>query len=172
MESPSRSGRGCCAGKVHEDTLEYLEGVARAREIESREALEDQVAPTFGLESGRVLSYGARRFHVVLDEDLYPLVRDEQGRDHRQPPEAAPGEDPAAIERAWRDWLLLREGLHLSPGLPAGSRAHDQPQRITALTFTKGWPKGARVAPVEVEPVCYSEAMRDLHRMAAAAHQV
>lgn len=65
---------------LRERAEQYLKEVAEAREL-SEEQLQDRLTPTLGLDDDRALTFdfGSRHFSVRFDENLLPVIYDQQG---------------------------------------------------------------------------------------------
>jgi hypothetical protein len=91
---------------------EFMEAIAQDRGM-SRAQLEDRIVPDLDLnEHGtRVFDFGPRRFTVVLDADLKPVIRDEAGKLKSDLPKPAAKDDAAKANAALADWKILKKQL-------------------------------------------------------------
>ncbi len=98
--------------KVHGAALQAFSSAARALDLTDLE-LEDRIVPDYGLDARgrRVFDYGARTFELVFRENLYPALRDEDGKVHKSPPRARKSDDRLKVEQVKRAWSDLNEHL-------------------------------------------------------------
>jgi hypothetical protein len=89
-----------------------LDALAEQRGLSAAE-LEDRVVPTFGLDDagGLDLDYGARRFRVVFDEELKPLVLDENGKRIKDLPKPGAKDDAALATPANERYKQLKKDV-------------------------------------------------------------
>ncbi|BAL89716.1 hypothetical protein AMIS_44960 [Actinoplanes missouriensis 431] len=96
--------------------------------------LADRLVPDFGLgdRSTLTLDYGPRRFGVTFDEQLRPIVMDEDGRTRKELPKPGAGDDEALATAAYRRFSGLKKDLR--------SVAADQVRRLEeAMVVRRRW---------------------------------
>ncbi|WP_026404720.1 DUF4132 domain-containing protein [Actinomadura rifamycini] len=101
------------------------------------EQLADRLVPDFGLDAsgGLVLDYGRRRFHVGFDENLRPLVRDENGAARKALPKPGAKDDPEMAPAAYKRFAALKKDVQMV--------AADQIHRLERSMLTRRrWPVG------------------------------
>lgn len=125
----SRRGRSW----LKKGAQEILEDIAAHRGL-SPDELEDQTAPTLGLDAGGslTLDYGPRRFTVTFDEHLHPQIRDEDGERVAKVPAVRKTDDKALAKAAKKTWSTLKKD--------AENLAKDQVDRLQrAMASTRTW---------------------------------
>ncbi|WP_143014807.1 DUF4132 domain-containing protein [Glycomyces harbinensis] len=77
------------------------------------EQLADRLVPDFGLDgdTSLVLAYGPRRFTVAFDEQLKPVVSDEDGKPLRSLPRPNADDDAALADAAYERFAQLKRDL-------------------------------------------------------------
>ncbi|MFB4317819.1 DUF4132 domain-containing protein [Actinomadura sp. 21ATH] len=99
------------------------------------EQLADRLVPDFGLDAsgGLVLDYGRRRFHVGFDENLRPLVRDEDGAARKALPKPGAKDDPELAPAAYKRFAALKKDVRMV--------AADQIHRLEkSMLARRRWP--------------------------------
>lgn len=112
---------------------EKIDEVAAALEL-SPDQLADRLVPSLGLDArGNLdLDYGPRRFRVGLDEQLKPLVRDEDGARRKDLPKPTAKDDEALASEAYARFSVFKKELK---GLAA-----DQIRRLErAMVTQRSW---------------------------------
>jgi hypothetical protein len=96
------------APSVMEAAVRLLQTAARDRGLSVSE-LADRITPTCGLDARgtRQWSYGPRTFTLHIDDHFGLRVRDAKGEILSELPPASPGDDPALVEAARRDWHVV-----------------------------------------------------------------
>ncbi|MFK8000649.1 MAG: DUF4132 domain-containing protein [Polyangiales bacterium] len=100
----------------------------------SADELEDQTAPSLGLDAGGslTLDYGPRRFTVTFDEHLHPLIHDEAGERVAKIPAVRKSDDGALAKAAKKTWSTLKKD--------AEALAKDQVERLQrAMASERSW---------------------------------
>ncbi len=97
---------------------EFMEAIAKDRGL-SREQLADRIVPTLDLDENgsRVFDFGPRRFHLVLGDDLRPLLRDDSGEVKPDLPRPGKADDAARAAEAIESWKALKKQLKEVVGL-------------------------------------------------------
>ena len=116
--------------KAREKMDEVAEGLGL-----SAEQLADRLVPTFGLspEGSMVLDYGDRRFTVGFDEQLKPIVADEDGSRRKALPKPAAKDDPNLAPAAYAAFTGLKKDVK--------TIAADQLRRFErAMVTGRRWP--------------------------------
>ncbi|MEU4645598.1 DUF4132 domain-containing protein [Micromonospora sp. NPDC023814] len=96
--------------------------------------LADRLVPDFGLDDQNTLTldYGPRRFVVSFDEQLKPLVMDEDGRRRKELPKPGANDDEALATAAYQRFAGLKKDLR--------SVATDQIRRLEeAMVIRRRW---------------------------------
>ena len=119
---------------VKKAARETMEQIASARGL-SRAELEDRIVPDLGLDErgGRDLDFGPRRFRVLLDGQLNPVVRETDGKPRGDLPKPNAKDDPAKAEAAVAGWKLLKKQLKEVTKLQA-------PRLELAMVTMRRWP--------------------------------
>ncbi|MEV4000813.1 DUF4132 domain-containing protein [Actinomadura sp. NPDC049753] len=115
---------------------EKIEEVADGLGLTS-EQLADRLVPDFGLDAGGglVLDYGQRRFHVGFDENLRPIVRDEDGAARKALPKPGAKDDPELAPAAYKRFAALKKDVR--------TVAVDQIHRLEkSMLARRRWPIG------------------------------
>jgi predicted DNA-binding WGR domain protein len=91
---------------------EFMEAIAKDRNM-SRAQLEDRIVPDLDLDERgtRVFDFGPRRFTVVLDADLKPVICDEAGKLKSDLPRPGAKDDETKANAALADWKILKKQL-------------------------------------------------------------
>ncbi|WP_165495330.1 DUF4132 domain-containing protein [Actinomadura roseirufa] len=91
---------------------EKIEEVARRLGL-STERLADRLVPTFGLDAGgsMVFDYGPRRFVVGFDEQLRPVISDEDGKVRKSLPKPGVKDDPERAPVAYKAFAALKKDV-------------------------------------------------------------
>jgi hypothetical protein len=118
------------------------EAQARIREVADRlglstEQLADRLVPDFGLDAdgSLVLDYGPRRFVVGFDEQLGPVVADEDGKRRKALPKPGAKDDAEAASAAYKAFAGLKKDVR--------TVAADQLRRLeTAMVTGRRWTPG------------------------------
>ncbi|TDD94785.1 DUF4132 domain-containing protein [Actinomadura rubrisoli] len=126
------TGLGVLAGIGSDVALMHLHGIAQKvkfkalkaeaqRRIEevaghlglSTEQLADRLVPGFGLDAdgSLTLDYGPRRFTVTFDEQLKPVVADEDGKRRKALPSPGAKDDPELAPAAHRAFAALKKDV-------------------------------------------------------------
>ena len=89
-----------------------MDEVAEARGL-TAEQLADRLVPDFGLDAhgSMVLDYGERRFHVGFDEQLKPVVADEDGSRRKLLPKPGAKDDPSLAPLAYARFAGLKKDV-------------------------------------------------------------
>ncbi|MBA9003514.1 DUF4132 domain-containing protein [Thermomonospora cellulosilytica] len=98
------------------------------------EQLADRLVPTLGLDDGGrlTLDYGPRRFVVGFDEQLKPVIADEDGRPRKALPKPGAKDDPELAPAAHKRFAALKKDVR--------TIASGQLQRMErAMTFGRTW---------------------------------
>ncbi len=105
-------GRSTRMNSLQKSALEYVQGCARRAGC-SLEEFEDTCVPDCGMgtDGKRMFSYGERTFEVTVGENFYPVVRDEQGKVHKNLPRARKTDDVVAVGEAKDAWNHLKGSL-------------------------------------------------------------
>ncbi|MEU4563466.1 DUF4132 domain-containing protein [Actinoplanes sp. NPDC023936] len=96
--------------------------------------LADRLVPDFGLDDRNTLTldYGPRRFVVTFDEQLKPVVTDEDGRRRKELPKPGAHDDEALATAAYKRFAGLKKDLR--------SVAGDQVRRLEeAMVIRRRW---------------------------------
>ncbi|WP_119727239.1 DUF4132 domain-containing protein [Thermomonospora amylolytica] len=99
------------------------------------EQLADRLVPALGLDDGGrlTLDYGPRRFVVGFDEQLKPVIADEDGRPRKALPKPGAKDDPELAPAACKRFAALKKDVR--------TIASGQLQRMErAMTFGRTWP--------------------------------
>lgn len=107
----------------------------------SAEQLADRLVPDFGLdaEGSLVLDYGGRRFRVGFDEQLKPVVADEDGTRRKLLPKPAAKDDPVQAPAAYARFAGLKKDVK--------TIAADQIRRLErAMVHGRRWTAGEQRA--------------------------
>ncbi|HWI04048.1 MAG TPA: DUF4132 domain-containing protein, partial [Acidimicrobiales bacterium] len=107
----------------------------------SAEQLADRLVPDFGLDAGgsMVLDYGGRRFRVGFDEQLKPVVADEDGSRRKLLPKPSSKDDPALAPLAYAQFAGLKKDVK--------TVATDQIRRLErAMVNGRRWTAGEQRA--------------------------
>jgi predicted DNA-binding WGR domain protein len=121
--------------KVRFEALKYgADSRVRAVAAElglTSDQLADRLVPDFGLNDRNTLTldYGPRRFVVTFDEQLKPLVMDEDGRRRKELPRPGANDDEALATAAYRRFSALKKDLR--------SVAADQVRRLEEAMVTR-----------------------------------
>jgi len=93
---------------LRERADEVLGDIAIEREV-TRDELEDLVVPDCGLDikGRREFDFGPRQFVAYLDEDLSPMLQDEDGKVRKSFPTMRQSDDPAMVAAARDEWKLF-----------------------------------------------------------------
>lgn len=104
----SRRGRSWLKKRAQE----ILEDIAAHRGL-SPDELEDQTAPTLGLDDkgALTLDYGPRRFHVTFDEGLQPRIHNEEGERVAKIPPVRKSDDSALAKAAKKTWATPKKDV-------------------------------------------------------------
>ncbi|HVL07005.1 MAG TPA: DUF4132 domain-containing protein [Acidimicrobiales bacterium] len=105
------------------------------------EQLADRLVPDFGLDAGgsMVLDYGGRRFRVGFDEQLKPVVADEDGSRRKLLPKPSSKDDPALAPVAYAQFAGLKKDVK--------TVATDQIRRLErAMVNGRRWTAGEQRA--------------------------
>ncbi len=91
---------------------EFMEAIARDRGM-NRAQLEDRIVPDLDLDERgtRVFDFGPRRFTIVLDADLKPLVREESSKLKSDLPKPGAKDETDKAHAALADWKILKKQL-------------------------------------------------------------
>jgi len=88
---------------------ETMAALAEARS-QSLDQLKDRVVPRCGLDSGpRYFDFGSRRFRFILNGEMKPMLKDENGRVSADFPQAKQSDDSVAVARAKAEWAILKK---------------------------------------------------------------
>ncbi|WP_131741298.1 DUF4132 domain-containing protein [Actinomadura roseirufa] len=89
-----------------------INAVARRLGLSSAQ-LADRLVPAFGLDAAgsMVLDYGPRRFVVGFDEQLKPVVSDEDGKPRKALPKPGAKDDPELAEAAYAAFTALKKDV-------------------------------------------------------------
>lgn len=112
---------------------QLLQAIAEQREL-SPDELEDQTAPTLGLDDkgGLTLDYGPRRFFVRFDEHLLPRIRNEEGEVVAKIPPVRKTDNEALAKAAKKTWAALKKD--------ADALSKGQVERLErAMTSKRSW---------------------------------
>jgi hypothetical protein len=79
----------------------------------TREQLEDRIVPDLDLDQrgGRAFDFGPRQFHLILDAELKPRLRDPDGKLKADLPKPGAKDDPQKAPLAVAAWKLLKKQL-------------------------------------------------------------
>ncbi|MQY11037.1 hypothetical protein SRB5_11510 [Streptomyces sp. RB5] len=94
-----------------------LDDVAKERGLTAEE-FADRLVPDFGLDpdGGTTLDYGPRRFRIGFDEQLRPLVFNEDGTSRKSLPKPGAKDDPELAPAAHRAFAGLRKDVRALAG--------------------------------------------------------
>jgi predicted DNA-binding WGR domain protein len=89
-----------------------METIATARGM-TREELEDRIVPDLGLDArgGRDFDFGTRKFRMILDSDLSPVIREADGKTRADLPKPNAKDDATLAQPASEEWKLLKKQL-------------------------------------------------------------
>nr|WP_287860204.1 DUF4132 domain-containing protein [Klebsiella sp.] len=118
---------------LRESAEQYLKEVAEARDL-SEEQLQDRLTPTLGLDDARALTFdfGTRSFSVRFDENLLPVIYDQQGARQKSIPRLrAEDEQTKAVEALTRLKGLKKDATQVAKRL--------LPHLESALRLARRW---------------------------------
>ncbi|WP_431732940.1 DUF4132 domain-containing protein [Escherichia albertii] len=118
---------------LRDSAMEYLQTVADNRGL-SQEELEDRLVPTLGLDNPQALifDFGPRQFSVRFDENLNPVIYDQQNVRQKSVPRLRADDDPLKAPEALTQLKgLKKDATQVSKNL--------LPRLETALRTTRRW---------------------------------
>ncbi|MFE9101850.1 DUF4132 domain-containing protein [Actinomadura geliboluensis] len=97
---------------LKEEARRRLAFAAKQRGL-TRDQLADRLVPSFGLDGGGALTldYGPRRFTVGFDEQLKPVIADENGKVRKSLPKPGAKDDPDLAPAAYQRFAELKKEL-------------------------------------------------------------
>jgi hypothetical protein len=136
--------------KAQETIAEVADGLGL-----SPEQLADRLVPDFGLDrnGSMVLDYGPRRFTVGFDEQLKPVVADEDGSRRKVLPKPAAKDDPVLAPAAYAAFSALKKDVR--------TIAADQIRRFEqAMVRSRRWSAAEQRALFVEHPLLWHVARR------------
>ncbi len=87
-----------------------IEAIAAERGM-NREELADRIVPDCGLDADgrRTFSYGTRQFTLVINSELKPVIRLDDGKLKPDLPKPTTQDDPEQVSVAQADWKLIKK---------------------------------------------------------------
>ncbi|MGL6075834.1 MAG: DUF4132 domain-containing protein [Fimbriiglobus sp.] len=97
---------------IKKKAQEMMTIIAETRNLTKQE-LEDRIVPDLGLDArgGRDFDFGPRKFRVILDSNLTPVVRDGDGKERSDLPKPNSKDDTTLSTAASTEWKLLKKQL-------------------------------------------------------------